>query len=34
MDVRKILLLGASGLIGRFVTDDLRDRGFEVVGIG
>jgi uncharacterized protein YbjT (DUF2867 family) len=33
MDVRKILLLGASGLIGRFVTDDLRDRGFEVVGI-
>jgi uncharacterized protein YbjT (DUF2867 family) len=33
MDVRKILLLGASGLIGRFVTDDLRDRGFEVIGI-
>jgi uncharacterized protein YbjT (DUF2867 family) len=30
---RKILLLGASGLIGRFVTDDLRTRGFEVVGI-
>jgi uncharacterized protein YbjT (DUF2867 family) len=33
MDVRKILLLGASGLIGRFVTDDLRDRGFDVIGI-
>jgi uncharacterized protein YbjT (DUF2867 family) len=30
---RKILVLGASGLIGRFVTDDLRARGFEVVGI-
>src|SRR4030081_1791796 len=30
---RKILVLGASGLIGRFVTDDLRDRGFDVVGI-
>lgn len=30
---RKILVLGASGLIGRFVTDDLRIRGFEVVGI-
>ena len=29
----KILVLGASGLIGRFVTDDLRTRGFEVVGI-
>jgi uncharacterized protein YbjT (DUF2867 family) len=28
-----ILVLGASGLIGRFVTDDLRNRGFEVVGI-
>ncbi|TPQ35796.1 nucleoside-diphosphate sugar epimerase [Bradyrhizobium guangdongense] len=27
------LLLGASGLIGRFVTDDLRARGFRVVGI-
>jgi uncharacterized protein YbjT (DUF2867 family) len=32
-DVRKILVLGASGLIGRFVTDDLRGRGFSVVGI-
>jgi uncharacterized protein YbjT (DUF2867 family) len=31
--VRKILVLGASGLIGRFVTDDLRARGFHVVGI-
>jgi len=30
---RKILLLGASGLIGWFVTDDLRAKGFNVVGI-
>ncbi len=30
---RKILVLGASGLIGRFVTDDLRTRGFEAIGI-
>src|ERR1700737_4484215 len=30
---RKILVLGASGLIGRFVTDDLRARGFQAVGI-
>jgi uncharacterized protein YbjT (DUF2867 family) len=30
---KKILVLGASGLIGRFVTDDLRARGFEVTGI-
>jgi uncharacterized protein YbjT (DUF2867 family) len=30
---KKILVLGASGLIGRFVADDLRARGFEVVGI-
>jgi uncharacterized protein YbjT (DUF2867 family) len=30
---RKILVLGASGLIGRFVTDELRARGFGVVGI-
>jgi uncharacterized protein YbjT (DUF2867 family) len=30
---RKILVLGASGLIGRFVTDDLRIRGFHVTGI-
>jgi uncharacterized protein YbjT (DUF2867 family) len=29
----KILLLGASGLIGRFVTDDLRARGFCVIGV-
>jgi uncharacterized protein YbjT (DUF2867 family) len=28
-----ILVLGASGLIGRFVTDDLRARGFQVIGI-
>jgi uncharacterized protein YbjT (DUF2867 family) len=30
---RKILVLGASGLIGRPVTDDLRTRGFEVIGV-
>src|ERR1700743_3108001 len=30
--VRRILVLGASGLIGRYVTDDLRIRGFEVIG--
>jgi len=30
---RKILVLGASGLIGRRVTDDLRTRGFEVIGV-
>ncbi len=29
----RILLLGASGLIGRFVTDDLRARDFHVVGV-
>jgi uncharacterized protein YbjT (DUF2867 family) len=28
-----ILVLGASGLIGRFVTDDLRLRGFQVFGV-
>jgi uncharacterized protein YbjT (DUF2867 family) len=33
MTARKILVLGASGLIGRFVTDDLRARGFHTVGI-
>jgi nucleoside-diphosphate-sugar epimerase len=32
-EARKILVLGASGLIGRFVTDDLRARGFHVVGL-
>ncbi|MEW6641295.1 MAG: SDR family oxidoreductase [Pseudomonadota bacterium] len=32
-DTRNILVLGASGLIGRFVTDDLRARGFNVTGI-
>jgi nucleoside-diphosphate-sugar epimerase len=31
--MRKIQVLGASGLIGRFVTDDLRIRGFDVVGV-
>lgn len=30
---RKILVLGASGLIGRHVTDELRARGFEVIGV-
>src|SRR6476660_8137654 len=30
---RRILVFGASGLIGRFVTDDLRAQGFHVVGI-
>jgi uncharacterized protein YbjT (DUF2867 family) len=30
---RNVLVLGASGLIGRFVADDLRIRGFRVVGI-
>ncbi len=30
---RNILVLGASGLIGRFVTNDLRARDFHLVGI-
>jgi uncharacterized protein YbjT (DUF2867 family) len=29
----RILVLGASGLIGRYVTEDLRARGFYVAGI-
>ncbi|MBV9565902.1 MAG: SDR family oxidoreductase [Bradyrhizobium sp.] len=29
----RILVLGASGLIGRFVTDELRGRGFDVTGV-
>lgn len=33
MNQRTILVLGASGLIGRLVTDDLRTRDFRVVGI-
>ncbi|MEW6147985.1 MAG: SDR family oxidoreductase [Bradyrhizobium sp.] len=33
MSGRTILVLGASGLIGGFVTDDLRSRGFRVVGV-
>ena len=33
MSERTILVLGASGLIGRFVADDLRARGFRVVGV-
>jgi uncharacterized protein YbjT (DUF2867 family) len=28
-----ILVLGASGLIGRFITDDLRARGLDVIGV-
>jgi uncharacterized protein YbjT (DUF2867 family) len=32
-ETRKVLVLGASGLIGRFVTDDLRARGFHVVAL-
>ena len=30
---RNIFVLGASGLIGRFVTDGLRARGFRVIGV-
>jgi uncharacterized protein YbjT (DUF2867 family) len=30
---QKILVFGASGLIGRFVTDDLRLRGFHMIGV-
>ena len=30
---RKILVLGASGLLGRFITDDLRLRGFQTIGV-
>jgi uncharacterized protein YbjT (DUF2867 family) len=30
---QRVLVLGASGLIGRFVTDDLRARGFHTIGI-
>jgi uncharacterized protein YbjT (DUF2867 family) len=32
-EANKILVLGASGLIGRFVSDELRQRGFRVTGI-
>ena len=32
-EARNILVLGASGLIGRFVTDDLRARGFQAIGV-
>lgn len=31
--LRKILVLGASGLIGRFITDDLRARGVQAIGV-
>lgn len=30
---RKILIFGAAGLIGRYLLDDLRGRGFEVLGV-
>ena len=30
---RNILVLGASGLIGRFITEDLRERGLQVTGV-
>jgi uncharacterized protein YbjT (DUF2867 family) len=30
---RNILVLGASGLIGRFISDDLRARGFQATGV-
>jgi uncharacterized protein YbjT (DUF2867 family) len=30
---RNILVLGASGLIGRFISDDLRARGFQAIGV-
>ena len=33
MSSRTILVLGASGLIGRYVIDDLRERGLRVVGL-
>ena len=33
MSSRKILVLGASGLLGRFITDDLRLRGFQAIGV-
>ena len=33
MSDRRILVLGASGLIGRFVADDLRRRGFWTIGV-
>ena len=29
----RILVLGASGLIGRYLTDDLRRRGFVTIGL-
>jgi uncharacterized protein YbjT (DUF2867 family) len=33
MTDKKIIVLGASGLIGRFLTDDLRVRGFQTIGV-
>jgi uncharacterized protein YbjT (DUF2867 family) len=32
-ETKRVLVLGASGLIGRQVTDDLRARGFQVIGV-
>src|SRR5690348_2597615 len=33
MQPRTILVFGASGLIGRYLTDDLRARGFHAIGL-
>nr|MBA2402676.1 NAD(P)H-binding protein [Bradyrhizobium sp.] len=33
VETRRILVLGASGLIGRFITDDLRLQGFGAIGV-
>jgi uncharacterized protein YbjT (DUF2867 family) len=33
ISAKTVLVLGASGLIGRFVTDDLRERGFRAIGV-
>src|SRR5579871_301395 len=33
MTDKKILVLGASGLIGRFICNDLRVRGFQTIGV-
>jgi len=33
ISAKTILVLGASGLIGSFVTDDLRERGFRTIGV-
>jgi len=33
MQRRNVLVFGASGLIGRYLTDDLRARGFHAIGL-